>query len=73
MKFPTVSHKIPEPFIRKIELDNAMDDFLLYNAENKTIVFKSYKALRDEIDLTRYSCQKFIKNQRGTGGSAGSG
>lgn len=71
--FPPVTHKIPEPFVRKIKLDNAMSDFRLYNAENKLIVFSAYKTLRDDLDLTRYSCQKFIKNQRGTGGSAGSG
>lgn len=62
-------HKIPEPFERKIRLDQEIQDI----RDSETPDFLSFKAARDQQELARYSCIRFIKQQRGGGGSAGTG
>lgn len=63
-----VKHKLPECFNIKIIQDADMKELL----SGKVVPLLAYGALKRDIDLTRYSCQMFIKKQRG-GPSGGGG
>ena len=69
MKFPKVQHKLPVQFEEKIEWDDKLECLL----SAPVIDFAKYKDAKDQQELSRYSCIKHIKIQRGGGGSAGSG
>ena len=63
-----VKHPLPECFNIKIIQDADMKELL----SGKIVPLLAYGALKRDIDLTRYSCQMFIKKQRG-GPSGGGG
>jgi len=68
IEFPPVTHKLPTVFADKIKLDRQLAEM------HAAPVFRiaEWKALKDEIRLTRYSCEKHIQIQRGgTGGARG--
>lgn len=62
-----VKHPLPECFNIKIIQDEELEKLL----SGKIVPLLAYGALKRDIDLTRYSCQMFIKKQRG--GTSGGG
>ena len=69
MKFPKVQHKLPPSFEEKIEWDNELECLL----SAPVVPFGQYRYVKEQQELSRYSCVRHIKEQRGGGGSAGSG
>lgn len=69
MKYPKVQHKLPTSFEEKIEWDDKLECLLA----SPVVEFKQYRYVKEQQELSRYSCVRLIKQQRGGGGSAGSG
>lgn len=69
MKYPKVTHKLPVQFEEKIEWDDQLECLLAA----PVVILSKFKNVKEQQELSRYSCIKHIKIQRGGGGSAGSG
>lgn len=69
MALTSKGYTLPKNFLDMIELHKKRD-FLL---SNQVVPFEIYKKLKQELDLTRYSCIEFIKKQRGNPGRGSSG
>lgn len=64
--YPPVTHRIPECFARKIELDKAWPEFL----QAPVVGMREFKLMRAELLLTRDKCEQHIRVQRGGTGGA---
>jgi len=69
MKYPKVTHKLPTSFEEKIEWDDKLECLLAA----PVVPFGQYRYIKEQQSHSRYSCVTHIKQQRGGGGSAGSG
>lgn len=58
--------KLPKNFEDKINLDEQFRE----EATKSVVDFGIISVLKEEIDLTRWSCIEFIKKQRGSVGGA---